>query len=152
VLAVVATAALIVAAWMAVLGHRQADRVSELRHANAAAVAHNQASSAQLSGMTAANSRAQARITQIDGDRQATAASMDALVHAWNEWLDSSNALVEASNRFVDQLLPLGSAVRSELDPRLRTVNDKGAAFQAAVVKFSAAAAKTRRDVGGTKP
>jgi hypothetical protein len=151
-LAVVLTVALVAAVWLAVLGRRQANRASQLRHATAAATAHNHELSIRLNGLTTANSRTEARITQIDGDRQATVTSLDAVIRTWNEWLDSSNALVNAANRFVDQSVPSGPAVHAELDPRLGTVRGKEAAFQAAVARFAAAAAKARHDLGGATP
>jgi hypothetical protein len=151
-LVVLATAGLVAAAWLAVLGHRQANRASAFRHASSAAVARNRTSSSQLSGLTAANSRAQGRVAVIDGDGQSTVAGMDSLVRTWNEWLAANNALIETANGFVDQSVRSGPAVRAELDPRLRTISDKEAAFRAAVVKFAASGAKARRDLGGTKP
>jgi hypothetical protein len=151
-LVALATSALVAAVWLAVLGRRQATRASALRHANSAAIAHNRTSSAQLSGLTAANSRAQGRVALVDGDRQSTVAGMDSLVRAWNEWLAANNELIGTANRFVDQSIPSGPAVHAQLDARLRTITAKDAAFRAAVVKFAAAAAKARHDLAGTKP
>jgi hypothetical protein len=151
-LAVVTTAALVTAVWLAVLGRRESHRASDDRHANAAAIAHNRSLSSQLSKLTATNERAGARVAVIDGDRRSTATGMDSVVRAWNAWLDANNALIETANGFVDTSVPSGPAVRTALDPRMRTVADKEAAFRAAVVRFAAASAKARHDLGGTKP
>jgi hypothetical protein len=85
-----------------------------------------------LSGLTAANARAQGRLAVIDGDGHSTVAGMDSLVRTWNEWLAANNALIGTANGFVDQSVRSGPVVRAELDPRLRTISDKEAAFRAA--------------------
>jgi hypothetical protein len=149
--AVVTIAALVTAVGLGVLGRRQANRARDLRNANTAAIAHNRSLSSELSKLTAANDRAGARVAAIEGDRQSTASGMDAVVRAWNAWLDANNTLIESANGFVDTSVPSGPAVRTALDPRVRTVADKEAAFHAAVVRFAAASAKARHDVGGTK-
>jgi hypothetical protein len=151
-LAVVTTAALVAAVWLGVLGRRQANRAADLRHANTAAIARNRSLSSELSTLTAANERAGARVAAIDGDRRSTATSMDAVVRAWNAWLDANNALIETANGFVDTSVPSGPAVRAALDPRMRTVADKEAAFRAAVVRFAAGSAKARHDLGDGSP
>src|SRR5262249_13524352 len=154
VLAVVAIAALATATWLAVVGRRQANRASSLRQANVAAVARNRALTAQLSGLNAANSRTQGRITRIDADRRATVARMDPLIGAWNEWIAAKNAVIETANGFADDAAgePPGSEVHAALDPRLRTAAAKEAAFRDRVAKFASAAATARRDASGTKP
>jgi len=153
VLAIITIAALATATWLGVVGRRQSNRASSLRQANAAAVARNRALSAKLSGLTVANSRAQGRIARIEDDRGATAGGMDSVVGAWNDWLTANNALIETANGFVDHAAePSGAEMHAALDPRLRTITAKEAAFRAAIVKFAAAAAKARHDASSAKP
>jgi hypothetical protein len=153
VLAVVAIAALATASWLAIIGHRQANRASTLRQTTSAAVARNRALSNELSGLTAANSRARSRIARIDDDRRATVARMDSIVGAWNEWLAVKNGLINTANGFVDHAAELsGSEVRAALDPRLDALTAKEAALRDAVARFAAAAAKARQSTSGTKP
>ena len=151
-LAAVAIATLVAAVWLGVLGRQQAHRASDIRHRNAAAAAHNRALTSQLHALMAANARTQDRVTQLDDNRNTAGARLDAVVRAWNQWLTSNDALVNASNRYVDQQSPSGSQVRAELDPLARVVEAKGAAFQAAIAKFTTIAAKARRDLEGAKP
>jgi hypothetical protein len=151
-LAVVATAALVAAVWLAVLGRRQSNQAAALQRANTTAMARSRTLSSRLSGMTAATGRAQARLDLIDGDGQSTLARTDAVVRAWNEWLAANNTMIETANGFVDRGTPPGPAIRADLAPKLSAVADKEAAFQAALMKFAAVAAKARRDVGTGKP
>jgi hypothetical protein len=150
--AAVTIAALVAAVWLGVLGHQEADRAAELRDANATAVAHNHALNSKVQSLNATNTRTQARVTSIDAAPQATTASAYALVQAWNDWSVATNALIVASNRFVNEPHPSSSAVHADLDRLMRTVNEKEAAYQAALVKFSAEAEKARRAIGETKP
>jgi hypothetical protein len=150
--AIVATAALVAAVWLGVLGRRQANRAQGLRYENTAAITRNRSRSSELTTLTAANDRAGARVAAIEGDRQSTATGMDAVVRAWNAWLAANNALIESANGLVDTSVPPGPAVRAALDPHVRTVADSEAAFRAAVVRFAAASAKAHHDVGVTKP
>lgn len=151
-LAVVAIGGLVAAVWLAVLGHQQANRSEALRAKNEAAVAHNDKLSAQLRALTAAQKRTQTRIDRIDADSQAAGPRLDDVIHSWNDWLEASNALIDATNGFVDQAAPSGSAVRAGLAPRLRTISDREAAVRNAIVRFSAAASKARSDLAGAKP
>ena len=152
-LAVVAIAAVATATWLAVVGHRQANRASALRQINVAATTRNRALSNQLNGLTAANSRAQGRIARIDDDGRATVARMDSVVAAWNEWLAAKNGLIKTANGFVDRAAgPSASDIRAALEPRLHTLTAKEAALREAVVKFATAAAKARRNTGSAKP
>jgi hypothetical protein len=143
---------LVAAACLVLLGRRDGDQASALHRANSAAIARNRTLSAQLSETTAADSRARKRVDLIDGDGQSTLTSIDGVVRAWNEWLAANNTMIETANRFVDHSTPPRSAIRTDLDPQLRTVSDKESAFQAALVKFVASAAKARRDVAAGKP
>jgi hypothetical protein len=150
VLAIVAIAALATATWLGVAGRRRADRATALRRANTAAIARNRALSVQLTELSAANGRIQARIARVDGDRRTTVARMDALVRAWNEWLTAKNDVIESANGLVDAAAePSGSQVRSALGPRMRTLSVKEAAFRDEVVKFAAAASSARHDASG---
>jgi len=147
----VLVAALVAAVWLGGLGRHQAQTSSHLRAENATAVARNRTLTTQLHATTAANTRTQARVAQIDGDGQAVVDNMDALVRAWNEWLDSSNALVGASNHLIDATLPSPSVVRASLGLRVVAVNVKEAEFEAEIMKFSAAATKARQDLSGAR-
>ncbi len=150
-LAVVTVAALVAAVWLVVLGHQQANRAADLRRANAATIARNDRLASQLRALTTADAATRTRLDRIDGSGRDAVAELDDVIHAWNEWLDASNGLIGATNGWVDQARPAGAAVRADLDPRVRTVTAKEAAFVGAVRKFAAAAAKARA-VAGSKP
>jgi hypothetical protein len=149
---VVAICALVGALWMTALGRRQQNRAGRFDVANASATAKNRSLNAQLSQMAAANTRLQTRIDQVGRDRGATVEKLDALVSAWNAWLDANNALVHATNGYVGRGSPSGSAARTSLEPHLQTIQQKEAAFRTAVVAFAANAARVRRDLGGKHP